>query len=354
MLSVTYVLMLLLTYASSLDEGSDCTNKGRPGVCKLFTDCFKTAEEFKNKTLPEICSFKGTENVIVCCENKTDRNILRTLSQASSSSESDEELKNCPPIPPEFATTKTGSKALEKCIEYQEKAVYPCVNKNNYWTRENRCYQGKYANENVHLIIGVGGKDAKVLEFPNVVLLGYGEDSDARQWLCGGVVISERFILTAGHCTSTRDWGNVTHVAAEILKRDDVHENVVYSIKRIIKHPEYRPPSKYNDIALLETDRPFEFSRALIPACLHSGFSVEDRNAVAIGWGALSYKGPKANVLQKGDSGGPLMIEHPTIRCMWCVLGITTFGTPCGNVGQPGIYTRVEPYISWIENIVWP
>lgn len=49
--------------------------------------------------------------------------------------------------------------------------------------------------------------------------------------------------------------GPVKYVALGILNRSDPRELwQVYNVKRRIPHPEYKPPSKYHDIALLETD----------------------------------------------------------------------------------------------------
>ncbi|XP_018562107.1 transmembrane protease serine 4-like [Anoplophora glabripennis] len=60
----------------------------------------------------------------------------------------------------------------------------------------------------------------------------------------------------------------------------------------------------------------------------------------------------------KGDSGGPLQVYHDKsqgIRCMYDIVGVTSFGKSCGLAKNlPGVYTRVSAYIKWIEDTVWP
>ena len=51
-----------------------------------------------------------------------------------------------------------------------------------------------------------------------------------------------------------------------------------------------------------------------------------------------------------GDSGGPLVIRYGSGE-PWHQVGITTFGkTKCGIENVPGVYTKVEAYLSWIES----
>lgn len=57
-------------------------------------------------------------------------------------------------------------------------------------------------------------------------------------------------------------------------------------------------------------------------------------------------------LLFQGDAGGPLQIYHSSFKCMFDLIGITSFGFPkCGD--GPGVYTRVSHYLDWIEKIVW-
>jgi len=55
----------------------------------------------------------------------------------------------------------------------------------------------------------------------------------------------------------------------------------------------------------------------------------------------------------QGDSGGPLQIVHPS-KCLFQLIGITSFGKACAMIDIPGVYTRVSHYLPWIEGIVWP
>lgn len=49
-----------------------------------------------------------------------------------------------------------------------------------------------------------------------------------------------------------------------------------FYVAEIFKHPDYVPPSRYNDIALLKMDRPTRFNELIRPACLQVAKDIPD------------------------------------------------------------------------------
>lgn len=192
---------------------------------------------------------------------------------------------------------------------------------------------------------------------------------------------------------------------------------VDYNIKEFIRHERYAKRSKQNDIMLLKLAQSVTFTNLIRPACLHQLESIDATKAAATGWGLtevadVNTKSEKllkvgldvldldrcknafsedediiinnnqvcSGILSGGfdtcqggelkyflvetdirtnnfcfaDSGGPLQIISSDNKCVYEILGITSFGSACGISGAPSVYTRVAAYLDWIENKVWP
>jgi secreted trypsin-like serine protease len=51
-----------------------------------------------------------------------------------------------------------------------------------------------------------------------------------------------------------------------------------------------------------------------------------------------------------GDSGGAMLSSERTSNGHWAIIGITSFGVGCADPKFPGVYTRVDKYLDWIQD----
>ncbi|XP_055316725.1 serine protease snake-like isoform X2 [Sitodiplosis mosellana] len=243
----------------------------------------------------------------------------------------------------------------------------------------------------------VGGTKVDRTEFPHMAAIGFGGPSDLA-YLCGGSLISEKFVMSAAHCGKDRIRGpaRVVRLGSINLINYDDHTRIVL-IDKIHLHPDYKSSSKYNDIALMRLARSVHFNEFIRPACINVNNDVEWSQAIATGFGLTSTERTvgsndllkvqlnkvELNLCKRtyrasrfmsrgidksqfcageltghkdtcqGDSGGPIQILLAKPHCVYSIIGITSFGKSCGYKNTPGVYTNVAHYTSWIEQIVW-
>nr|CAD7266640.1 unnamed protein product [Timema shepardi] len=54
----------------------------------------------------------------------------------------------------------------------------------------------------------------------------------------------------------------------------------------------------------------------------------------------------------QGDSGGPLLCRDTNNPHRWYVAGVVSHGEGCARPDEPGAYTRVSLFVSWIQNTI--
>ncbi|GFR01711.1 serine protease filzig, partial [Trichonephila clavata] len=271
-----------------------------------------------------------------------------------------------------------------------------------------RAQCGKFLGRKAKII---GGENAQKGEFPFLVSLRGPEEPRAVQVLhkCGAVLLNERWLLTAAHCVyEYRRKKYLATLKARLGEYDtsassDSRQD--FGIETLITHPQYQEPYRQsNDIALLRLNKDAVFTEHVWPVCLPiRNTDVTGMNATVAGWGQTSFieistrrltvwdgkcfKWQK-NILQKvnvpvltngaclemyfeaghtypleenqmcagyreggkdscqGDSGGPLFINQ---NDQMTVIGLVSAGIQCGSPLLPGIYTRVNSHLDWIE-----
>ncbi|CAF0921615.1 unnamed protein product [Adineta steineri] len=232
----------------------------------------------------------------------------------------------------------------------------------------------------------VNGEDAGYNTWSWAVSLEVGD------YLCGGTIIDESYIVTAAHCLDHNLRPSDIKVHAGSLK---VMEGTQRSVSQFYMHPSYNKAEHTNDIALIKLDRPLDLSnRDLAKICLPKIASTSEEYPVAstplltVGWGTLSSGGDISRTLQQvtvravgaettycqyviknpmlqlcagimpaggkdtcqGDSGGPLMMFNS--KQEWELVGVVSYGKGCGLPRFPGVYTRVSSYLDWINQTI--
>ncbi|XP_072044489.1 chymotrypsinogen B-like [Amphiura filiformis] len=238
----------------------------------------------------------------------------------------------------------------------------------------------------------VGGHEATPGAWPWQVSLRHINEDDGKMGshFCGGSLIGREWVLTASHCAENALDGSVGVVAGiSTLTTDDTNSYVQKSaVAEAILHPDYDTETVANDIAVLRLKTPLKYDDKVQPVCLADQQYEQGTTCTVTGWGAQQEQLKRTSTtlqqvslpivdLQRcrdsypsdtvtenhicagydiggrdacqGDSGGPLVTKETT--GMWYQVGVVSWGYGCARPNQPGVYTNVYKYRSWIQEV---
>lgn len=153
------------------------------------------------------------------------------------------------------------------------------------------------------------GLEAEEKEFPYMVHM-----RQMNSLRCGGVLISNQYVLTAAHCLKDvrSDWKTKLVLGGrhfnDIRDPIEIDPNVVYFHEpmNFWFHEDFSMPSAVNDIAILELPRPVEFTDYIKPIEISTNKKIDENRgaeivATIMGYGATQDDDALSKTLQKAQ-----------------------------------------------------
>lgn len=240
----------------------------------------------------------------------------------------------------------------------------------------------------------VGGIDATDGAWPWQVDIQTSSDGH----ICGGSLITNKWVLSAAHCFPNPYDVNpyLVYAGRYQLHNLNMHESV-HRVSRIVIPAGYEEPHNGKDLALVQLSSPVTWSDYIRPVCLPASGTLfpDGMKCYVTGWGNIRDNVPLSGVgtLQEvqvpiisqsscqemynvnpteqvdilydmicagyqeggrdscqGDSGGPLVCQM--VNGTWVQAGVVSFGLGCAHRNQPGVYAKLSAYSDFIRNTI--
>ncbi|XP_045762379.1 phenoloxidase-activating enzyme-like isoform X2 [Maniola jurtina] len=445
---VTFVICIVcgqedLCYTPTQEEGHCISLDSCDQLKPLITKSRETLKQYHcgwEGTVPKVGSSGGTVPK-VCCPSPGTTTPSRKDGTGSSEPPLPSDacftlesklgsclpVQSCPHIVKMLATKSAQSLDYfqrSRCMGPEPKVMYVCCDSNinpsaEVISRDGACPPSALPPNPASLCCGtesfsgnkvIGGTETAIDQYPWLALIEY-----ARPQLCGGSLISNKYVLTAAHCILNKankprevvavllGEYNTTNsgrdcVAVEGGGEDCTPGAIRVPVESAIPHPAYNTQKIVqfaHDIALLRLSQMVTFNDFIRPICLPTSDITKappmGMRFFVAGWGAVSETRPSSdiklytslpyvnheqcqsafNTLRgsliweqqicaggeidkdtcKGDSGGPLMYESDKIHE---VVGVVSFGLLQCGIKKPSVYTKVYDYLTWINANIKP
>ncbi|XP_055918970.1 trypsin-1 [Eupeodes corollae] len=222
----------------------------------------------------------------------------------------------------------------------------------------------------------VGGYQINITDAPHQVSL------QTFSHICGGSIISPKWILTAAHCTAGK---TAERFKIRLGSSETDKGGKVLRVTKLVQHEKFNYSSVDYDFSLLELSEEIVFSdtmkAASLPESEEEVFMDGDLCRVS-GWGNTQNQNESRTSLREaevpifnhelcsdkykkfggvtdrmicagfleggkdacqGDSGGPLINQKGTL------VGVVSWGYGCARPDYPGVYSRVSAVREWIR-----
>ncbi|XP_023854401.1 granzyme B(G,H)-like [Salvelinus namaycush] len=229
----------------------------------------------------------------------------------------------------------------------------------------------------------VNGEKTKTNSKPYMVSVQErNKETEKREHICGGFLVSDNFVMTAAHCYTSGVQLTVVVGVHNIKKWEHSAQRI--GVKSYYIN-DYNPETHKNDIMLLElkTPTPRRSSVKPIPVAKKDLHIKAGAICNVAGWGATETNGfVNADLLDvnvavvdrgdcqrtwrraiptsmicaggtaddkgfcQGDSGGPLV-------CGGIAVGVVSFNDAdyCNQSRAPNVYTNISTYLPWIKKV---
>ncbi|MDG4859827.1 serine protease [Streptomyces sp. T-3] len=240
----------------------------------------------------------------------------------------------------------------------------------------------------------IGGRPTKAADSPWAVALSSRDRFGGMRagQFCGGAVVGPRTVLTAAHCVSREVLGvplDEVHDLRVIAGRGDLRaaEGREVAVSGVWVNAEYDSLTNAGDVAVLTLARALPKSSVIKMAAPGDDAYKPGTVANVYGWGDTTGFGDYARTLRaarvrvlpdgvceeaypgsadgtyipggmlcageleggrdacQGDSGGPLVARGRLV-------GLVSWGSGCGEAGNPGVYTRVSDIVTRFSAIM--